>query len=743
MLAAKLTSVAQSSITSEQVQSLLKEVQKNRTDTSQASLLLKLSEYYILKPGENKKDLDSAFLFLKRAQQVSTALSYQAGNCNCTYQYSIAYRESGDMATAKQYAQKAISMCTGQPALLGESYLELTQHLNYRKTDERRERILLFKKADSAFAVSGNKERQAFALKNLGDEYQLNQELSAAIKVLKQSLGLYQTIGYTKLHGVYDLLGVCYMRLTDYHSALYYGLLAEQVAHANKDTSLQLCTIYNRIGLFYFSLAQPVNALGYFLKSHEVAWKYKDVASIYTVTGTLVKAYNSLGRGNEAISLLKRVSNQYPVPAGEEVSVDDLYLATYTRLKDYHSAQKYCDRIISGPGYKDHINAISSVAEFYIASKQAEKARLCLAVHAAYISNNPNLTAVTQRKHYLLRSRVDSLKGDYLNALKHYQKYKELNDSILTANKNNVIEHLQVEFETASKDQQLTLKEKSIALLTNQSQLQHQQLTQSKIVRNVTVAAILVLVVFLGLLYKQYRLKLRVNNEINSRNLLLQQMVNEKEWLLKEVHHRVKNNLQTVVSLLESQSAYLQSDALTAIQDSQNRVHAMSLVHQKLYQAENVASVNMAAYLPELVNYLRDSFNTKHIQFNLEVAPVDLDVSQAIPAGLIVNEAITNAIKYAFTGEKAGKQISVYLHQPEKNKVELAVSDNGIGLPAGFHLNRNSGLGLKLMKGLTEDIDGHFSISSENGTSVSVNFTPNIPLHRVTVTHSKPQRHSA
>jgi len=732
LFAACIIIVAQPALSVKEVPAILKLIQASKADTNQVALLLQLSDHYISKPGESKSDLDSALLFIKKAENLSRALSFTAGICNCFYQYSKAYREIGERETAKQYIIKSIDLCiqSKQHSLLGESYMELTQHLSYRIKEERLQRIMLFKKADSAFSVSGNKERQATALRNLGDELQLNQELSSAIQVLKKSLALYTAIGYTKTHGVYDLLGICYMRLTDYHSALKYGLMAEQVAISNNDTSLQLCTIYNRLGLIYYSLAQSSKALACFLKSHEVATKHKDINSIYMVTSTAVKAYNSLQKSNEALRFLRNVTNQYPVPAGEEITVHDIYLATYTHLKDYRSAQKYCDLIESSPKYKAYVPAITSVAEFYIATKQYQKLKECLALHAAYTSDNPNLKAVTQRRHYLLQSRADSIQGNYFSALTHYQQYKVLNDSILNANKNNIIEHLQVEFETAKKDQQLTLNEKSIALLTNQSALQNQQLSNSKLLRNITIAGILIIGSFMILLYRQYLLKLRTNQEIQHKNLSLQQMVNEKEWLLKEVHHRVKNNLQTVVSLLESQSAFVQDDALLAIQDSQNRVHAMSLVHQKLYQADNITSINMTTYLPELVNYLRDSFSATDIHYQLQVAPVELDVSQAIPVGLIVNEAITNAIKYAFKNEHTSKKITILMTQSENNQVELTVSDNGIGLSPGFDMNRNGGLGLRLMRGLTEDINGHFTISAGNETTISVSFTPNILLHK-------------
>src|SRR6185436_5861909 len=112
-------------------------------------------------------------------------------------------------------------------------------------------------------------------------------------------------------------------------------------------------------------------------------------------------------------------------------------------------------------------------------------------------------------------------------------------------------------------------------------------------------------------LFRQSRLRKRNNTVITHKNEQLQHFLTEKEWLLKEIHHRVKNNLQIVMSLLNSQSAFIENDAaLTAIHDSQHRVQAMSLIHQKLYGSENVSSIDMSFYIPELVSYLADSFNT-------------------------------------------------------------------------------------------------------------------------------------
>ena len=176
-------------------------------------------------------------------------------------------------------------------------------------------------------------------------------------------------------------------------------------------------------------------------------------------------------------------------------------------------------------------------------------------------------------------------------------------------------------------------------------------------------------------------------------------MLIEKEWLLKEIHHRVKNNLQIVISLLNTQSAYVDNeDALLAIQNSQHRMHAMSLIHQKLYQSDNLANIDMSWYIYELISYMRECFDTDNkINFVLDTEKVYLDVAQAVPLGLIINEAISNAIKYAFPADRKGA-VKIVLKNIGYNNYELLnlvlqhmdsliLSQNKD--PSSIHLNAN------------------------------------------------------
>ena len=219
-------------------------------------------------------------------------------------------------------------------------------------------------------------------------------------------------------------------------------------------------------------------------------------------------------------------------------------------------------------------------------------------------------------------------------------------------------------------------------------------------------------------------------SEINQKNKSLHDLIREKdnlliekEWLLKEIHHRVKNNFHIVSSLLEIQSSYLKNkEALSAIKDSQHRINSMSIIHQKLYQSETLSTIHMPEYIYELVEYLRESFGIREtIGFSLQIQNIELNHATAITLGLILNEAITNAIKYAFASTADGK-ISVSLTHVSDTQVLLSISDNGRGMPESFDDNMANSMGMDLLQGLADDIGGTFNIESKKGTHIKIIF---------------------
>ena len=297
-------------------------------------------------------------------------------------------------------------------------------------------------------------------------------------------------------------------------------------------------------------------------------------------------------------------------------------------------------------------------------------------------------------------------KGDYKNALLYLKKYdiesvkfeKEINDRSLREN----------ELETQTLNQEKKL-----------SQKQQQQ----------TIFTIILIIVILLLiaLYRIYSIKQKnnkklafLNDDLETKNQLLDIKNAENELLLREIHHRVKNNLEVVSSLLALQSAQI-SDPNTkdAMAESQNRVNSIGIVHQKLYQGTNLGAVEMKDYFLNLSESILDSFGAEQrIDLKLAMENLDLDIDTAVPLGLIVNELLTNTIKYAFPkGEKG--TITIKLHKQDNNILRLEVADNGVGKSG---ITQGTGFGGQLVSLLTQQLNGTMTEENQNGTTLIFDF---------------------
>ena len=199
-----------------------------------------------------------------------------------------------------------------------------------------------------------------------------------------------------------------------------------------------------------------------------------------------------------------------------------------------------------------------------------------------------------------------------------------------------------------------------------------------------------------------------------------------KEALLREVHHRVKNNLAVICSLFYLQSTHTQDEQTVQIFcDMENRVHSMALVHESLYRSENLARINFAEYAQALANDILSSHGSPSapVRLKSELEPVVMSVDLAVPCGLILNELISNAFKHGFPNGASG-EIKVTLRSGPQGTCTLCVDDTGVGIPADLDVNSNKSLGLRLVRSLTQQIRGAFElVESPPGTSAHLQFT--------------------
>jgi two-component sensor histidine kinase len=232
-------------------------------------------------------------------------------------------------------------------------------------------------------------------------------------------------------------------------------------------------------------------------------------------------------------------------------------------------------------------------------------------------------------------------------------------------------------------------------------------------------AAIIILLIVLIAAFTIYRRIKKDNDIIAKQKNLLETSLNEKETLLKEIHHRVKNNLQIISGLLEKQ-ALKATDAVTKqlMKEGQNRVFSMALVHQNLYQSENLNEIEIKSYLEMLTKNIRQShlLEDQTITLTMDVDDSTVNIDTAIPLGLILNELITNCYKYAFKSRQSG-EIQIVFHQKDK-ELFLSVKDNGIGLPADLDIQKTRTLGMNLVRGLVRQLNGTLNLQSDTEGSV-------------------------
>jgi two-component sensor histidine kinase len=283
-------------------------------------------------------------------------------------------------------------------------------------------------------------------------------------------------------------------------------------------------------------------------------------------------------------------------------------------------------------------------------------------------------------------------------------KYDEISDSIYRKEAQRSFAEMEKKYETEK--QNLEIGQLKLDKIEQDATIRKQ-----RSVRNISLLGFLFAVIIGFLFYRLFKARKKADEE--------------KEALLKEIHHRVKNNLQIISSLLSIQTDNLEdTKVIDAVQESQSRVKAMALIHQLLYQDKDLAHINFGTYLPQLVNALSSIFKKEGLKViqDIDVKDMAFDIDTAIPLGLIVNELVANAFKYAYNGDAEGK-LTIMIDTIKNKEYLLTVADNGPGLPENTNIQELSSMGLRLVTILTNQLDGTFSYTYNKGSVFTVKFS--------------------
>jgi two-component sensor histidine kinase len=307
-------------------------------------------------------------------------------------------------------------------------------------------------------------------------------------------------------------------------------------------------------------------------------------------------------------------------------------------------------------------------------------------------------------KSYRELSELYENNHQYNNSLVYYKKYTHLKDSLYNLKKEKIIKDVEAKYENGKKEQQISQLKASVT----------QQKLEQKFWIWVSILSILLAGTFIFFFYS-YRKK---SFQLARKNEIIHKTLAEKEVLFKEVHHRVKNNLQVISSILSLQIRYLKEPpAIEALKDSMHRIDSISLIHQKLYKTDNIIGIHMKEYIDDLLYNIIDSLriDTGAIQYESNIEDIILEVDSVTPIGLILNELIINSLKH--NREKDTLTLSISLIK-ENNCLDLQVKDNGKGISDDFDYLKTDSYGMKMIASLSKKIKAKISFTNDNGLLV-------------------------
>jgi two-component system, sensor histidine kinase PdtaS len=765
------------------IPSIRQKINKTGVKQEKIDLLLRLASIYIYRTGEEKTHIDSATLLLEQAKALSLAMNDRHSYNEALLLTASSYQELNQIGNVRKILTALKD--TSRIKLL----INLSDHYWYSafKTAGKTNPVFL----DSAQQLTQESLRKAIFLKSA---VYIKQSVDRLMRLAewhkyysKADPETHYTFimqhaaaaGYPSKARLYSSFCNEYVNRGNFYKGLYYAQLTEKNLNGKLTVEDEI-SVYTGLLSIYKRTENYQKSLIYHRKLIDGADVYGKKILIYSIINSYTECLIAMQRPKEALQYIQHMAIKMP-PEMEQARIY-YHVAlghSYKALKQYTAAEqnykeaiRYRERQRANPGslYHDLGSLYALKRNFKMADENIKTSeKYPLANNAPYLI-----------QYYALKSQIDSAMGNYQSAYKYLGTSKRMSDSIYMVSKDKHTQELEFQYQTQKKETDLRLKDenirflnqnaallqqtaktqeaqlkeanliteknitilklkqKDINLLNQNAKLQQSSLQRQRFQQKVAIGAALMLLLLTILIYRLYRIKKTSNRQLECQQLKIEQsnyklrtLLEEKEWLLREIHHRVKNNLHTVMSLLESQSAYLQNDALEAIKNSQHRIYAMSLIHQKLYLSEDVKAIDMAQYIPELVQYLKESFDVRNsIMFNIDVEEVEFDVAQAVPLGLIINEVITNSLKYAFKPGVDAK-INIRLKKRYTDFYELSMEDNGDGLPLDFELKTVKSLGMKLIKGLSEQLEAVLDIDTTKGTKITISSLSNNDFEKI------------
>lgn len=600
------------------------------------------------------------------------------------------------------------------------------------------------------------KAGEAIAYSNIGRNQVQMGKFEEAEKSYTRALKLMVEAGVERdMAEIYNRMAILFFRSTKYYLALEY--LDSALMFADKyDLDNIRANVYMNKGNNYTQLTRYDEALENYLKSIEIREKRNDEKGILQSYGNLGNVYKNIGQNDKAEQIFRKsiqLASRLNIKTSLGLAYSNLAI-TLEDLKRMDSVEYFYEKALSTfeqtsekPGISlvlhnfgsylyrqgNYAKAETMLNRALILRKEmdipADIANTLHMLGKIEIARNNNLKAEKLLKEALsmtdeesVRNKAEILqsladfyksKGNFQEALAYNEDLATIKDSMITESELVKINRLQSEFDLTRKEAELTLARKNQEL---QELAAEQQRSRLKLLTLFLI--ILVMAVFFMIIaFRSKRNHARQLQEKNSRI----------ETLIQEVHHRVKNNLQIVSGLLAVQSGKVEEEkAVLAMDEGRTRLQAMALLHEKLTRNFQSTSIHLPEYFNSLADLSSESLGLKRENINLQFQMKNpwVDVDQAIPLGLIVNELITNSYKHAVRNEPAALEIWLALDEPDEKQARLVFTDNGAGfrLPDNGNRNRAQSVGMSLLQSLVKQIGGEMIWSNHQGTTCMISY---------------------
>jgi len=586
---------------------------------------------------------------------------------------------------------------------------EIAKLLNAENSTDSAEHYFLL--ADSIAQKTNFTNGKVKIWRNLGDHYARKGDISKSLKWLDKGLALIEEENLPIINRVDYLInkGVTHYYNEDIAQALVPYIEATQICRENGFDSKR-SMLLNNTGIFYRILNRYEESTAIYLESYQLRSKLKDTTGMANNLHNLSTVYSHLGDHQKAIQCIKDARVLFSKINSEE----DLILLNFAEATSLYELGRVKEAFIK-------INKLKNIDPLPFNMEQQNNYNILLA--KLHMSQG-NATAVLQHlekieenvensEHNQFKVDIYELKA---KAFQSQQKYKLannfLNKYIEAVSEKNQLQNIKVLKEMETKYLSVE-KDNKIALLDSKNSLHEAQLQGSRL-RNYFL---LFGLISFGLLSF---LMLYLYNKIKSKNEIISKSNSENETLLKEIHHRVKNNLQVISALLSLQSKYINdSNALEAINEGRNRVESMALIHKDLYQHDNLKGVNTQFYLEQLIETLFNSYKIQgeEVKLDLNIDSIWLDVDTMIPLGLMINELLSNAIKHAFLDQDNGV-LSISLTD-KIDHIELVVKDNGSGVEDVSAMKQKS-FGYSLIQSFAKKLDAKIEYETDHGLTIKL-----------------------